>query len=223
MVNKKIISKIENEEIVKKKHNQIAEAAKELFTRKGYHSTSMREIADASGINLSYLYKYISSKDDILYLFHLYVYEQFSEIYDILKNSETEISIQQIIHFIKKFLEKIHFIKKETLTIYTETRHLQHDSMRSVLSLEASSIRLLENIILKGVQQGFFKVQNPFFASNVIHFIINIEPQRWWNLKTKYTFSRFVELMIEVILDILGVEQEHRIPPHRKKKAATPL
>jgi hypothetical protein len=95
--------------------------------------------------------------------------------------------------------------------------------MRSVLSLEASSIRLLENIILKGVQQGFFKVQNPFFASNVIHFIINIEPQRWWNLKTKYTFSRFVELMIEVILDILGVEQEHRIPPHRKKKAATPL
>lgn len=47
--------------------NQILTAAGELFARKGYHATSIREIAQASGILSGSLYAHIRSKEDLLF------------------------------------------------------------------------------------------------------------------------------------------------------------
>src|SRR5499427_6466823 len=41
-------------------------AAPRLFKEKGYHATSMRDIAAAVGINKGSLYSYIKSKEDLL-------------------------------------------------------------------------------------------------------------------------------------------------------------
>lgn len=41
-------------------------AALRLFKEKGYHATSMRDIAEAVGINKGSLYSYIRSKEDLL-------------------------------------------------------------------------------------------------------------------------------------------------------------
>lgn len=41
-------------------------AAIQLFQQKGYHATSMQDIADAVGLQKGSLYHYISSKDDLL-------------------------------------------------------------------------------------------------------------------------------------------------------------
>src|SRR6266851_10000434 len=41
-------------------------SALRLFKEKGYHATSMRDIADEVGINKGSLYSYIRSKEDLL-------------------------------------------------------------------------------------------------------------------------------------------------------------
>ena len=46
---------------------KLLDAACALFARKGYHGTSLREIADALGIQKASLYYYIKSKEDLLY------------------------------------------------------------------------------------------------------------------------------------------------------------
>lgn len=43
----------------------IMQAAVELFTRQGYHGTSMRQIADRAGIALGGIYNHFASKEDI--------------------------------------------------------------------------------------------------------------------------------------------------------------
>lgn len=65
---KVIKAQIENEKILRKRHEQIVDAAGPLFSIKGYHSTSVRDIASALNMNIGSLYKYVSSKDDILFL-----------------------------------------------------------------------------------------------------------------------------------------------------------
>lgn len=70
---KKVITQVKNTDLVEQKHHQIVQAASRLFSEKGYHKTSLRDISRESGINLSYIYKYISKKDDILYLFYQYI------------------------------------------------------------------------------------------------------------------------------------------------------
>jgi AcrR family transcriptional regulator len=48
------------------KQAEIMTAAIQLFQQKGYHATSMQDIADAVGLQKGSLYHYISSKDDLL-------------------------------------------------------------------------------------------------------------------------------------------------------------
>ena len=50
-----------------KKRNDIERIIAHLFAYKGYHSTSMREIARELGMNQSSLYHYFKSKEDILF------------------------------------------------------------------------------------------------------------------------------------------------------------
>ncbi len=49
------------------KRTEIHGVATRLFAQKGYHNTSMREIARQLGMNQASLYHYFDSKEDILY------------------------------------------------------------------------------------------------------------------------------------------------------------
>jgi len=48
------------------REDQVRAAALRLFKEKGYHATSMRDIANAVGMNKGSLYSYIRSKEDLL-------------------------------------------------------------------------------------------------------------------------------------------------------------
>ena len=64
---------------LKEKHVKIAEAAASLFVEKGFHNTSIREIAKACGMSMGNLYHYIKSKDDVLFLVYQEVYWNWEE------------------------------------------------------------------------------------------------------------------------------------------------
>src|SRR5918999_2878231 len=46
---------------------QIADVATRLFSERGYHGTSMRDIAEGSGVRAASLYAHIARKEDLLY------------------------------------------------------------------------------------------------------------------------------------------------------------
>jgi AcrR family transcriptional regulator len=54
-----------SEAAIKRKKDQIEEAARELFIRQGFHATSMRDIAKGAGVSLGNLYNYYETKESI--------------------------------------------------------------------------------------------------------------------------------------------------------------
>lgn len=49
------------------RRDQIVDAALELFSGRGYHATTIRDIAEASGMQSGSLYAHISTKEDLLF------------------------------------------------------------------------------------------------------------------------------------------------------------
>ena len=205
---KKIVSTAVNKELLKKRQLQIVHAAGELFSKQGYHKTSMRDIAKVSGINLSYLYNFISSKEEILYLYYMNLYEKWENIFVISDNYEDQNPVDQLKKIIRLFLKIIHTYNDETLTMYTESRHLRKDLFKIVLSKEAKMVKLLEKLIRRGIERGFFKTKDPFMTANVIQYIVTIGPLRGWNFRHRYSFNRFVDLITDFVLGSLGVGEE---------------
>lgn len=72
------------------RRRQIFEAAVQLFAEKGYHSATVREIAERAGLGKGTLYEYIRSKKEMLYLVieegHIMMFDQL----DILVESDME-------------------------------------------------------------------------------------------------------------------------------------
>ncbi|MDR3763436.1 MAG: TetR/AcrR family transcriptional regulator [Acidobacteriota bacterium] len=52
-------------EAIERNQVRIQDAALRIFTRQGYHGTSVREIADAAGVSLGNIYNYYPSKEEI--------------------------------------------------------------------------------------------------------------------------------------------------------------
>jgi AcrR family transcriptional regulator len=53
-------------EVIEEKKGRIEEAAKQLFIKRGFHATSMRDIAAGTGTSLGNLYNYYRTKEEIL-------------------------------------------------------------------------------------------------------------------------------------------------------------
>ncbi|HWS55545.1 MAG TPA: TetR/AcrR family transcriptional regulator [Pyrinomonadaceae bacterium] len=53
-------------EVMEERRGRIEDAAKELFIKRGFHATSMRDIATGAGTSLGNLYNYYRTKEDIL-------------------------------------------------------------------------------------------------------------------------------------------------------------
>ncbi|MBU1273792.1 MAG: TetR/AcrR family transcriptional regulator [Proteobacteria bacterium] len=65
----------------RKRRRQLYAAAARLFAARGYHATSLRELAEALGLNKSSLYHYFDSKQELLcHLLDDYICEALAEI-----------------------------------------------------------------------------------------------------------------------------------------------
>ena len=63
-----IPTQVKNPDLVERRRRQIADAAVQLFMKKGFHKSTTRQIAQAAGISIGSLYEYFTCKEDILYL-----------------------------------------------------------------------------------------------------------------------------------------------------------
>jgi AcrR family transcriptional regulator len=61
------------------KLERLLSAAAGVFARKGYHATTMRDLARASGMSLAGMYHYVAGKEAILYLIQRDFFERVAE------------------------------------------------------------------------------------------------------------------------------------------------
>jgi len=70
---RKIKTRIKNPKLIDLRRKQIIDGAIKVFTAKGYHSATVREIAEEAGLTMGSLYNYINTKEDIIYFVYDYI------------------------------------------------------------------------------------------------------------------------------------------------------
>lgn len=198
---KTVGTQIKNSELVRGKRLQIAKAASKLFIKKGYFSTTMREISKASGLTIGNLYDYITKKEDVLYL----VFDVFHSIWvNRLEEkgvSEIEGPVKQLKAAIQRMLELTNEYRDMVLLMYTESKSLPKYFLKIILEKESELVECFEKILKRGVERGVFKIKDPFLLANIIVYLLSLESLRGWNLKRRYKVEEITKYIIEFILD----------------------
>ena len=72
----KVPTTVKNKALVEKRREQIVLAGIELFSKKGFHGATLRELAEESGLSYGNIYQYVGSKEDIFSLIHDFIANQ---------------------------------------------------------------------------------------------------------------------------------------------------
>ncbi len=190
--------KIKNPELIEKKQQQICRGAMKVFRTKGFHATSMREIAEASQISLGSLYDYIEKKDDILFLVHQHGVDQ---MYSRLREQMTPHSdpYEQFINVVRELFRISIDLKDELMFMYTETKHLEKQHLSEILRQDKEFLGFLESLIKKCVDNGAFECRNPAIYANIIDFLGVLIPMRGWDLFPKHSEEEVIDELIRLI------------------------
>jgi AcrR family transcriptional regulator len=192
-------------DLIESKHQQIVDGACRILFKKGYHSTTIREIAIACEMSMGQLYHYISSKDDVLFL----IYKQMQMLwYEHLVKSGVEEIRDPLVRLAKAVRLTLEFALKNRnlfLFLYTETKYLGKRHLRVVLEMDDKTVVGFWRRLLKDVNEAKGIRGDLDFLANLVSYLMVFLPLRGWNLKEKVR-EKHLDAMTRFILEGVGIK-----------------
>lgn len=190
--------KIKSPELVKAKREQICRAAEELFAEKGYHKTSIRDIAKKSGISIGSLYDYIRNKEDILYLLANEFYSNLREEVIKVTNGDND-PLHDLEGTLETMLRVVDRFQEYTLFTYRDSKYLKKGDLIDIIEQESFFNKTFTEIIKKGIEQNVLETKEPEIISNMLTILTHSWALKRYNLK-KYPFYLFQKVFIQFVL-----------------------
>ena len=141
------------------KEDQLLEAATHLFKEKGYHSTSMQELADAVGMQKGSLYYYITGKEELLHRLMeratSFMATQIDEIY------ASDLPPAQKLHWALENHAATMMDNLDLVAVYlNEYRNLPPERLAEALTVRKHYEQVLMQIVEDGIASGEFRAVN---------------------------------------------------------------
>ncbi len=177
-----IPTKVKNKELVAKRREQIVLAAIKLFSRKGFHETNLRELAEESGISHGNIYDYVGSKQDIFFLIHEFI----DDIAIEENNRSTENvddPLEKLRRMVKAEFKLMHEWSDAVLLLYQETHILDPPLMKALLKRERARVFKIEEVLKESINKGQLRKFNTRVAANLIKSMIDTWVVKRWDLR----------------------------------------
>jgi AcrR family transcriptional regulator len=180
------------------KYDEIARAAIQLFEQKGYHATSVQDIADAVGLQKGSLYHYISSKEELLLKIAHQAISGFIRRMEVIIDSDLSVEerfrqgIRTHLQYITQYLSMSTVLLREAFSLGPPHNELIHELTDKYLDLWAQ-------IIDEGVAAGIFHVKDSRISALTILGSCNWV-YRWYKEEGKFTAEEIADQMADLFL-----------------------
>lgn len=200
MKKREVHASVKDEQLVVKRRDQMIKGAVALFKEKGFHRTTTREIAKASGFSIGTLYEYIRTKEDVLYLVCDHIYDEVQN--RLQKDLDTKKgTLQSLERGIANYFRVMDELQSEVLVMYQEAKSLNKDALPYVLRKEMEMVAMFEDVIARCVENGEISLsekQVQMIAHNIF-----VQGQMWgfrrWALQKLYTLEEYISLQTELL------------------------
>ena len=179
-----------------KKRDEIQRSIAHLFARKGYHSTSMRDIARELNMNASSLYHYFKGKEDMLFQLMndamdeaLVTIEEICGA-DILPEEKLD---RVLVYYAKYFAGDL---EREILLV-NEMTSLKGEFRRILLEKQRRYLHLIRSILDELVSRGKMKEMNTtvalFAFFGMVHYTI-----KWYDKEGFVGLDELADTFMEI-------------------------
>jgi TetR/AcrR family transcriptional regulator, cholesterol catabolism regulator len=135
---------------------QIYRASAKLFAERGYHATSMRDLAQALGVQGGSLYAHISSKEELLWEIVNRAADEFDAALEPIRDSKIA-PPEKLRAALEAHFNVISQNKEMVTVFFHEWKHLPIIKMEEITSRRASVERIYTQILEEGTRGGQFR------------------------------------------------------------------
>jgi len=179
-----------------KKREEIYDIIAHLFARKGYHSTSMRDIARDLGMNQSSLYHYFKGKEDMLFkLMNDAMDEALVIIEDICGADITpeEKLTRVLVYYTKYFAGE----QEREILLVNEMGSLKGEFQRILIEKQRRYVQLIRSILDELADQGKMKKIHSTIALfaffGMVHYTI-----KWYDKDGPVSLDELANSFLEI-------------------------
>lgn len=139
------------------KRRAVIRSAAGAFRRRGYHNTSMVQIAKSLGLSKAALYYYVKSKEEILYECHIMVYDAMDEAVKSVRG-QGDNGLEKLKLLYGAFAE---LLTRDGLALLADVDSLKGDFQTTVLARRGKIERAVTRIVERGMKDGSIKKADP--------------------------------------------------------------
>lgn len=198
ILGKEIRSVVKNPKLIQQRRNQIFEAAAELYKKKGYHVTGLRELSSKAGISLGNLYNYITTKEDVLSIVHQKAAEKISKSID-EKTSNVSDPVEKLCEMIDIELHTMNKYQDLIMLIYQEGHALSKQSAHSLLAEEERHLQKFQVVLENGIKKGVFRQCNTLAVAHVIKMMIDSWVLKRWSLRGRVSLKEMKKSILDLV------------------------
>ena len=183
------------------RRSQILTIAGHLFSRKGYHATSMRELARHLNLQGGSLYAHIQSKEELLLEVVRQAAERFQKVLEELPSGDPVTRMKALV---KGHLRVIAEELPRATVFFHEWKHLSPPLLEEAKALRRRYEEGVQAVVEEGVRARVFRVENVRLATLFVLSALNWTYQ-WYRPDGPLSLEALAEAYAELVLKALGV------------------
>jgi AcrR family transcriptional regulator len=179
---------------------QIVRAAEKLFSRKGFHATTIEEIALEAGVSKGLIYVYFEDKTDVLFLtlrFVLEIYER--EIPTVLEGLDNP--LERLVTALRVYCSLVDTHRDATLLAYRSTMERPGEQRSRVKLAESRTTRILAGCIEDCARSGLMKPLNTEMLAYQCVMFCHGWALKYWAFRDKMSVEDYVLEGIRLLID----------------------
>jgi AcrR family transcriptional regulator len=206
---RKPTSQVADEKRLGEGKERIADAAAGLFLNGGYHSTSVREVAQKAGLSVGSVFNYFTSKEEILFFLFSRNQERTEATlrdqrakFERLRGEGVDPKelLWEAYEFYGRLIEEM---RRYTILGYQELKSLTVAERRRILEGEERIQYFLEEVIGYGVEQGVFPPGDIDLKAHCLMMVAQSWAVRRWALRRFAKVDDYLSNVKKIVLAIV--------------------
>lgn len=182
--------RVQKEHVAVPNLEKIILAALEIGSRKGFHSTTTRDLAQASGLSMGAIYSYVESKETLLRMILAGVAFAVESAIVPFDDGEQENPVQRLHGLIRRHIEVTDTMQRWFYFAFLEVKAFDKDARDTALQSELRTEGLLADAIRDGIARGLFVDQPALVLAGLIKPLLQDWYIKRWKFRARGTTSK---------------------------------
>ncbi len=214
-------SAVEDPQLVEQRRSQLIAAAAKRFARYGYHSTTIKDIANEAGVSPGLIYQYVKDKHDLLFLTLMHVVNQNKEEIPPAIASTPD-PVLRFAAVFRTYCNVMDENRHHVMLTYREGLSLSPEYRQHLKQMEIEQNAMISEVIEDCIAKGFFRKVNVELLTYHVILIAHGWATKYWRFRDVITLKDYIAENLSLMLNSVLTDEGHERYGHLVRLGSEP-